>query len=152
GNMDPTILNKPGFLVIGIEVRTSNSDEMTDEGKIGPQWQKFYAQNVLSKIPNKRGDDVLAVYTKYESDGNGEYSFIIGSEGTSLADITEGLVGHEIAAAKYAVFPSDRGAIPGIIIDVWKKIWNYKGAVRAYQSDFEVYGRNSTDPTNAQVD
>ena len=53
---------------------------------------------------------------------------------------------------KYAVFSSERGAIPGIIIDVWKRIWNYKVAERAYQTDFEIYGKNSTDPSNAQVD
>jgi len=150
--MDPKIVNKPGFFIMAIEVRTNNRDEMTAKGKIGPQWQKFYSENISSKIPGKRGDAILAMYTNYESDLNGEYSFIIGSEVDSLTTIPDGLVGREIPAAKYAVFSSQRGAIPGIIIDVWKRIWEYKGAARAYQSDFEVYGKDSSDPQNAQVD
>jgi predicted transcriptional regulator YdeE len=152
GEMGPRIIKKPAFSIVGIEVRTNNHDEMTGNGKIGPQWHKFYSQNVLSKIPNRRGDTVLAVYTNYESDEKGEYSFIIGSEVSSLVNIPEGLVGKEIPAAKYAVFTSDRGATPGIVIDIWKKVWNYKGAARAYQADFEFYGANSTDPQDAQVD
>src|ERR1041385_2769995 len=125
--MEPKIVNRGGIYFIGIEVRTSNRAEMTVKGKIGSQWQKFSVENVLSKIPGKRGDAVLAVYTNYEGDGNGEYSFLIGSEVASLSDVPEGLVGREIAPAKYAVFTSDRGAIPGIIIEVWKRIWEYQG-------------------------
>ena len=48
------------FFIIGIEVRTNNRDEMTEKGKIGPEWQKFYSENILSQIPGKRGDAVLA--------------------------------------------------------------------------------------------
>jgi len=152
GEMQPKIITKPGFKIIGIEVRTSNPDEMTGKGKIGEIWQKFYSENILSKIPGKGGDAVLAAYTDYESDVNGAYSLIIGSEVDSLANIPAGLVGREIPAAKYAVFTSARGAIPGVIIDVWKKIWDYKGAARAYQTDLEVYGKESRDPNNAQVE
>jgi predicted transcriptional regulator YdeE len=150
--MQPKIITKPGFKIIGIEVRTSNPDEMSGKGKIGEIWQKFYSENILSKIPGKCGDAVLAAYTDYESDVNGAYSLIIGSEVDSLANIPAGLVGREIPAAKYAVFTSARGAIPGVIIDVWKKIWDYKGAARAYQTDLEVYGKESRDPNNAQVE
>jgi len=152
GDMDPKIVSKPGFFIIGIEVRTNNRDEMTDKGKIGPQWQKFYSQNIPAQIPHKKNDQVLAMYTDYESDVNGEYSYILGAEVDSLASIPAGLVGRRVPDAKYAVFSSERGAIPGIIIDVWKRIWNYKVVERAYQTDFEIYGKNSTDPSNAQVD
>jgi predicted transcriptional regulator YdeE len=150
--MQPQIIARPGFKIIGIEVRTSNPEELSGKGKIGQTWQKFYSENILSQIPGKRGDAVLAAYTDYESDVNGAYSLIIGSEVDSLADIPTGLVGREIPAAKYAVFTSARGSIPGIIIDVWKRIWEYKGAARLYQTDFEVYGQESRDPNNAQVE
>src|SRR3989442_12191457 len=67
------IITKPGFKIIGIEVRTRNPDEMSGKGKIGEIWHKFYSENILSKIPGKRGDAVLAAYTDYESDVNGAY-------------------------------------------------------------------------------
>src|SRR5262245_51156540 len=149
--MQPKIITKPGFKIIGIEVRTSNPDEMSGKGKIGELWQKFYSEDVLPRIPGKRGDAVLAAYTDYESDVNGAYSLIVGCDVDSLANIPAGLVGREIPAANYAVFTSARGAIPGIIVDAWKRIWDYKGAARAYQTDFEVYGRESTEPDSAQV-
>ena len=95
---------------------------------------------------------MLAAYADYESDGNGAYSVIIGSEVDSLANIPAGLVGREVPGAKYAVFTSARGAIPGIIFDVWKTIWDFKGATRAYQTDLEVYGKESRDPNNAQIE
>ena len=150
--MEPKIITKSGFKIIGIEVRTSNPDEMSGKGKIGEHWQKFYSENILPKIPGKRSDVVLAAYTDYESDVNGAYSLIIGSEVDSLVNIPAGLVGREIPAAKYAVFNSARGAIPEVIIDVWKEIWDYKGAARAYQTDLEVYGKESRDPNNAHVE
>ncbi len=150
--MQPKTITRPAFKVIGIEVRTNNPDEMSGKGKIGELWQKFYSEDVLPKIPGKRGDAVLAAYTDYESDANGAYSLIVGSEVDSLANVPAGLVGREIPAAKYAVFTSARGSIPGIIIDVWKRIWEYKGAARLYQTDFEVYGQESRDPNNAQVE
>jgi predicted transcriptional regulator YdeE len=150
--MQPQIITKPGFKIIGIEVRTSNPDEMSGKGKIAELWQKFYSEDVSPKIPGKRGDAILAAYTDYESDVNGAYSLIVGSEVDSLANIPAGLVGREIPAAKYAVFTSARGAIPGIIIDVWKRIWDYKGAARAYQTDFEVYGSENRDPNHSQVE
>jgi len=150
--MQPQIITKPGFKIIGIEVRTSNPEELSGKGNIGRTWQKFYSENILSKIPDKRGDAVLAAYADYESDVNGAYSLIIGSEVDSLANIPAGLVGREVPAAKYAVFTSARGAIPGIIFDVWKTIWDFKGATRAYQTDLEVYGKESRDPNNAQIE
>ena len=149
--MNPEFVNKNSFYVIGIEVRTNNRDEMIGHGKIGLHWQKFYSEDVLSKIPGKRGDAVLALYTDYASDVNGDYSHIIRTEVESIANIPEGMVGREILAAKYAVFSSARGAIPGIIIDVWKQIWEIN-ASRAYKTDFEIYGKESADPQNAQVD
>jgi predicted transcriptional regulator YdeE len=152
GDVDPKFVNKAGFFIIGIEVRTSNRDEMTDKGKIGGQWSKFHSENVLARIPGKCGDAVLGMYIDYESDVNGEYSHLIGCEVDSLAAIPDGMVGREIPAMKYAVFASARGAIPGIIIDVWKQIWNYTGATRAYLTDFEVYGKESSDPANAQIE
>ena len=143
---------QPGFFIIGIEVRTNNSDEGSGNGKIGGMWQKFYAEDVLSRIPGKVGADVLAMYTNYESDVTGEYSFILGAEVNSLAAIPEGMVGKETVAVKYAVFTSGRGAIPGIIIDVWKRIWDSVGSSRSYQADYEVYGSESRDRSDAQVE
>ena len=148
--MQPKIITKPGFKIIGIEVRTSNPDEMSGKGKIGEIWQHGsgmpgqtrYVGQPLPHSPYDRLAEVRGHDAKRQP----------GAGDVRHAEIPAGLVGREIPAAKYAVFTSARGAIPGVIMDVWKKIWDYKGAARAYQTDLEVYGKESRDPNNAQVE
>ncbi|MGC1373109.1 MAG: effector binding domain-containing protein, partial [Candidatus Sulfotelmatobacter sp.] len=71
------VMHRSGFSVIGIEVRTSNAKELSGDGVIGKQWEKFFQDDVLGKIPNKTGSNIYAVYSDYASDRNGEYSFLI---------------------------------------------------------------------------
>lgn len=98
----------------------------------------------------------MAVYTNYESDFNGEYSFILGKEVSSLENVPAGMTAKTLPAAKYGVFTSERGPIPAIVIDLWKFIWGIKpgqiGGDRAYIGDFEVYDGRSSDPKSAQID
>ncbi len=156
-NMKPKIIEKEAIKIIGIEVRTNNKVEMSGQGKISQQWKTFYKEKVLSQIPKKKNPDlVLAVYTDYESDMNGEFSFIIGTEVTDDAEVPEGLTSRRIPSSKYALFSSEKGPIPDIIISIWKHIWSLKpndiGGNRAYKTDFELYDERSKNPKNAQVD
>ena len=144
--------------VIGIEIRTSYTDEMAGKGKIGGNWQKFYREGVGAKIPNQvKPGVVMAVYADYESDEKGAYSHFIGAEVSSLKEVPPGMVARTLSPATYAVLTSERGPIPDIIIEVWKKIWSLKpedlnGKRRAFSNDFEVYDQRSQNPKDAQVD
>ena len=43
--------------------------------------------------------------------------------------------------------------MPHVVIRQWQEIWNEdKKLARKYTTDFEVYGRKSLDPENAEVD
>ena len=53
----------PGFLVVGIEVRTTNAKEATADAAIPRQWQKFFQERILGKIPNKVGANIYALYS-----------------------------------------------------------------------------------------
>lgn len=152
--LPPIVMNKSEIKIIGISIRTNNKNEMSGNGKIGSQWQKFYEQNVESQIPNKsHPGTVHAIYTDYESDENGEYSFILGAEVRNFDNIPQGMVAKTIPASKYAVYTSRRGPMPDIIFEIWKHIWNLKsGYKRAYLGDFEVYDSRSKDPNDAIVD
>lgn len=157
-SLKPAVMTKkPEIKVIGIEVRTTNKAEMSGQGKIGGQWGRFFQENIPAKIPNQsRPEQMLAIYTDYESDATGEYSFILAKEVSSLAEIPPGMVGKTLPAANYAVFTSKQGAMPGIVIELWQRIWGLKkdevGGDRAYLADFEVYDARSQDPQNSQVD
>ncbi len=56
--MPPTLVNHDAFAVIGIARRASN-DKAAEE--IGPFWGRFFAENIMQSIPNKIGDDVIAL-------------------------------------------------------------------------------------------
>jgi len=58
--------------VIGIEARTTNAKESTADGVIPRQWQNFFQQGILAKIPNKIGSNIYALYADYASDRNDE--------------------------------------------------------------------------------
>ena len=65
------------FKIIGISVRTTNEGGKSS-ADLGKLWERFYKENVSSKIPGKISDDIYSVYTDYESYYKGSYTTIIG--------------------------------------------------------------------------
>jgi CubicO group peptidase (beta-lactamase class C family)/predicted transcriptional regulator YdeE len=153
---DPKIVDQPEFTVVGIATRTSNAKEMTVEGVIGRQWVRFMQEGVFGKIPNKADTSIVAVYTDYASDKNGEYTFLLGRRVTSDADVPAGLVAKKIPAGKFAVFKTEKGPGPKVVPETWERINSLSKSVaggdRMYQADFEVYDERAIDPQNLQAD
>lgn len=153
---NPKTVQQPGFTVIGIAARTSNAKEMTADGIIGKQWGHFYQDGVMGKIPNKAGQSIIAVYSDYASDKNGEYTFLLGVKVTSDSDVPAGMVAKKIPAGRYAVFTTEKGPGQKVIPEAWMKINSLpKSAVggdRVYRADYEVYDERASDPQNLQAD
>jgi predicted transcriptional regulator YdeE len=145
------IVELPAFDMIGIEARTSFQKEHEGAGTFEKQWGRVHRETVISSIPNRADNEVLSLYTDYESDLYGEYTFVIGARVTSTDTVPEGMVARHVPAANYCVFTSDRGPIGEIVIDTWKKIWE-SDCARSYRYDFEVYGANASDPAASVVD
>lgn len=137
--MHQTEQQKEMFLV-GIELRTNNEECSL---AMPAHKNRFFEENVPSKIPNKINGNILALYTDYEGDHTMSYSWILGCEVPNLDEVPEGLVGKVIPASKYAVFTT-QGEFPQGMIAVWQQIWQTE-LPRSYTSDFEVY-RNDFDP------
>ncbi len=156
GAARPKIVEKSAFTVIGISARTTNAKEMSGHGVIGKMWQRVATERLLEKIPNRIGSDTLALYTDYESDANGAYTFVIGVEVKSVSKIPAGMVAVKVPAAKYAVFTSARGPVEKVVPETWGRIWGLSdaalGGKRAYKTDFELYDRRAADPQNALVE
>jgi len=154
--MDPRIVEQDGFTVVGISARTNNAKEMTADGVIGKMWGRLMQEGLLAKIPNKADPNIVAVYTDYASDHNGDYTFLLGSRVTSDASVPEGMVAKKIPSGKFAVFTSDKGPAPKVVPELWMKInslsQNAVGADRAYRADFEIYDQRAMDPQNLQMD
>lgn len=145
------VVQKPAILIIGIDCRTSNAPEA------GPQdipklWGRFYGEDIISRIPNKTSNEVIALYCDYEGDFTQPYSVIIGCPVSSIDTIPEGMVAKTIPASSYAVFHAI-GEHPKALIETWGNIWNQSRLERTYANDFELYGNKfvSSSPKEVEV-
>jgi predicted transcriptional regulator YdeE len=155
--MPPKIVEGKEFSVIGIEARTNNAKEMTNDGVIPRQWSKFFAEGVLAKVPNKVDPTIYAVYTDYASDRNGDYTFFIGAKVSDTSATPAGMVAKKVPAGKFAVVASARGRVQNVVPQAWQQIWSLEdksqlGGARSYKADFEIYDQRSRDPQDSQVD
>jgi predicted transcriptional regulator YdeE len=155
--MEPRVVEQPEFSVIGIQVRTSNAKEMTGDGAIPKQWDKFFKEGIADKIPNKVDSTIYAVYTDYASNRDGEYDFVIGTKVSSASNVPLGLVAKKVLKGKYAVILSAKGPAAQVVPKAWQQVWSLEdnkqlGGDRAYKADFELYDQRSQNPHDSQVE
>ena len=142
-------MNKLKIIGISVETTNQNGKAIEDLGKL---WGRFYAENVIEKIPNKINEEVYAVYTDYENDYRGKYTTIIGMAVSSLDKIPDGLVGRAFEAQNFKKFIA-KGDMPNAVGKTWKEIWDKDAELnRSYIYDYEVYGSKSQNGANAEVD
>src|SRR5579872_3169295 len=103
---------------IGLALRTNNEE---CSSTMPAHKERFFKENTLAKIPNKKNGNILALYTDYEGDYTKPYSWILGCEVSSLDKIPEGLIGKVIPAARYAVFTT-QGEFPQGLIAAWQEV------------------------------
>jgi predicted transcriptional regulator YdeE len=140
----------PGKIVMGVQRRTSNADGRSVQD-IPSCWQDFLTKNMASKIPYRaKTPAMFAVYSDYESDWTGEYSYMIGCEVTKADRIPEGLAVARIPTQTYAAFTAT-GQMPDAIQGVWMSIWGTK-LPRTYTFDFEQYDARFTRKQNKEAD
>ena len=92
--MTPQIVYQEAFQVVGIEASTNNAKESGPDAIIGKLWQQFLGQNLLDKIPDRVDQSIIAVYTDYATDANGQYTFVLGAKVKPVPDpvLPEGMV------------------------------------------------------------
>lgn len=137
------------FNVIGIFIRTKNEEGHADQ-QIPKLWNRFWEEEIIKKIPQRTEDTIYAVYTDYESDFRGSYTFLIGCKVPENTPIPDGMIEREIPAQKYVVYTA-KGNYPESLIDTWGEIWGSQ-TPRAYSADFEVYNEDFTGDQNSKVD
>lgn len=143
------IAELPSRRIAGLSVRTKNADEMNfATARIPGLWQRFYAEGIAAKIENRADPHVTyGVYTNYASDVNGEYTLLVGAEGSG----GEGLTVVDVPAQRYRVFES-RGEMPHAVIQGWQQVWEHFGRgdeQRAYTTDLELY--DDRDPQRVKL-
>lgn len=148
----------PEIKLIGIKCRTNNAAEQDpDNAKIGGMIQKYFQNGLPEKIVSRVNPyTTYCVYTEYDSDQNGDYTYFIGEEVSASSVAPEGMFELTIPAQDYIKFTNGPGIMPGVCISVWQKIWGMTpedfGGKRAYLADFEVYDVRAADPNNTVLD
>jgi len=154
--MNPRPVQQDEFTVVGISVRTSNAEQMTPERHIGKQWERLFKEGVLAAIPNKADGNIVALYTEYASDKDGEYTYLLGARVTKVESVPAGMVAKNVLAGRYAVFTSEKGPVQKVVIEMWQKVWatpkSALGGDRTYKADFEVYDQRAQNPADSVVD
>ena len=145
--------------LVGLKLRTNNKNEMHAEtAKIGEQASFYWQNQVANHIKHRVHPGVTyAVYTEYESDEHGDYSYFIGEVVDSFTDqdLTQ-FSTLTIPVSHYQKFTTQPGKIPDIVIAAWQNIWAMTerdlGGQRQYIADFEVFDQRAADPSRAVVD
>lgn len=137
------------FNFIGISVSTTNEGgkAATDLAQL---WQRFHAEKIMSKIPHKINNEIIALYTDYQGDYTKPYTAMIGSKVEKILVVPPGMDGKAIEGGNYLKL-SPQGKLVEIVMNEWIKIWS-ANIDRVYTADFEIYGVKARDPENAQVD
>lgn len=156
--MQKSAVTKPTIKLIGLTTRTSNQQEQNPAtAKIGALVQQYFSQGIANKILDRTTPGVTySVYTDYESDHHGEYTYFIGEEVSSVNDIPTGLQLITIPQSQYQRFTTQAGPMPTVVIQAWQNIWQMSpqdlGGQRRYIADFEIYDERATDPNKSVVD
>lgn len=140
-NPGPTT-HRDTFTVIGLEARTSNAREMTSGAVIGALWGRLMKDGLLAKIPNRAGNEVIALYTDYESDKDGAYTYLLGARVTSAGNVPEGMKARTVPADDYMMFAAQGKLANDAVVGLWKQVWALETEhriARAYRSDYEVH-------------
>jgi len=139
------------FRVIGVTLpfKTINLNNQSSND-CGSLWEKFYSNNYSSMIPNKKSDDVIAVYFDYEGDYKDPFSYIIGHRVTENTSPPAGMHYVDINAGKYLKVTA-YGNVQKCMQEAWIDIWN-SDLKRTYKYDFEIYKSESLQSDYAEVD
>jgi len=138
------------FKVIGIAVSTTSENAQSAQD-IGQLWEKFMAEGIAEKIPNKMDDLVLSIYTNYQGDHTKPYDTILGCKVNSLEAIPNGMVGQSFEGGTYGKFVTKGDLTQGVVFETWSEI-NQQKLNRAFAADFELYGEKAQNPTDAEVE
>ena len=145
--------------LVGLSARTNNFKNEMDmaTSKIVPVNQQYFQQQLATKIPHRTTPGVTyCVYTAYESDYTGDYTYFIGERVDSFDGIAAELQLLTFPAQAYAKFTTGPGPMPDVVRNAWMDIWKKSptdfGGTRAYVADFELYDERASNLSAVTLD
>lgn len=158
--MNKNTVKLPEIKLVGITCRANNNaifETNPSTNKIAETVQKYFHNGLAKSIPDRVNPGITyCVYTEYESDFRGDYTYFIGEKVNSTDNLSKELVTMTIPAQYYTKFTNKPGPMPNVCIDMWKKIWQMSsselGGEREYLADFEVYDERALDHNKVVLD
>jgi AraC family transcriptional regulator len=95
--MQPKIVERPGFTVVGLKYRGKN-----ENNEIPQLWQAFGPR--VGEIKNMVDDHVAYGISANIDKSSGEFDYIAGFEVSTVEEIPRDMVSFEVPGGKYAVF------------------------------------------------
>lgn len=157
--MKKEIMELSEIKLVGLATRTSYAEETNPlTAKITTQVQKYLQQRSEVAVGYRKNlGKIYCVYSDYESNYMGKYSYFVGEEVEKYSELPEGFSKLTIPKQIYDKFTNGPGIMPDICIEVWKEIWEMEKlseltGEREYIADFEVYDERAVDPQNSVLD
>ena len=96
---------------------------MSGNVAIPKMWGRLLGEKLIDKIPNHTGSEVIAVYTDYESDKDGAYTYVLGLPVRSVERVPAGMVVRAVPAGRYAVLTADNNPPRDAVVHLWRQVW-----------------------------
>lgn len=126
------------FYAMGHEARTTNAREMSGQGVIGKMWS--------TGVPGASA--IVAVYSEYASDKDGEYSYLLGVKVGESEKAPRDLVRRKVESGKYIQLSAKNENKAPAVVGLWQQVWEWEreGKIqRAYRTDFELYSQTEVE-------
>jgi len=150
--MEPKIITRKSFKVIGIELITTNENG-ENLVQIPKFWDKYLDEKVYERIPNRvKLNETFAICR--DIDGTGKISYTICAKVNSSDNIPDGMIGKTVPESKYAVF-TVKGKVPEKVQETWNYIYGTwlpdSGYEPANIEGFELYDERYKENCNDSV-
>jgi AraC family transcriptional regulator len=156
--MEPKIIEKPTFHVLGygIQTTTHNGQNSTDIPRF---WQEYLNNNLRNDIPNPISPNVeLGICTDFNLQDGG-FTYLIGMEVKSTELVPEGMIYRTFPAGQFAVFttpPATNNTFTQSIQETWGFIFQSWLPSSGYEhsggAEMELYDERCWGNENKQMD
>jgi AraC family transcriptional regulator len=150
--IEPKIVTKDEFMVIGPAIRTTNENEENFQ-RLPKFWSEFNENKIHEFIPNKINNNTFYGICM-DAKGN-EFTYMIGVVVSSLEQIPENMIGRKIPKARYALFTA-KGPVVKSVQDLIRYIYGEwlpnSEYTLAETPDFELYDERFNQTDKCEVD
>lgn len=148
--MEPRIVEKPAFTLVGFEIRTTLAEQKESADEL---LQRLRSPGVVDSIQHKASAEAHVILSK-DWGKDGSFLLFIGVVVTSASGVPPGASVLSVPTAKYAVFTAV-GELPAASEEAWKAIQEWGKTPNLQPSAavmFEIHDARSRRGASSETD